>query len=124
MVFIFFVSSYIISIKSWNKLVLYKFIIRILIFSIVYTHILLLWFIFIIAISIFFNTFFRNAGLVIACTIGTIFILSGINTVIGHRLTWFPNQLTAHINEMLLTSKLSNALLGTAGIIIILILLL
>ena len=83
-----------------------------------------LWFIFIIAISIFFNTFLRNAGLVIACTIGTIFILSGINTVVGHRLTWFPNQLTAHINEMLLTSKLSNALLGTAGIIIILILLL
>ena len=83
-----------------------------------------LWFIFIIAISIFFNTFFKNAGLVIACTIGTIFILSGINTVVGHRLTWFPNQLTAHINEMLLTSKLSNALLGTAGIIIILILLL
>src|SRR5690625_4771479 len=83
-----------------------------------------LWFIFIIAISIFFNTFLKNAGLVIACTIGTIFILSGINTVIGHRLTWFPNQLTAHINEMLLTSKLSNALLGTAGIIIILILLL
>lgn len=83
-----------------------------------------LWFIFIIAISIFFNTFLKNAGLVIACTIGTIFILSGINTVVGHRLTWFPNQLTAHINEMLLTSKLSNALLGTAGIIIILILLL
>src|SRR5699024_2926917 len=103
MVFIFFVSSYIISIKSWAKLVLYKFIIRILIFSIVYTHIMLLQSMvyFYIAISIFFNTFLKNAGLVIACTIGTIFILSGINTVVGHRLTWFPNQLTAHINDML-----------------------
>src|SRR5699024_11655513 len=44
-----------------------------------------LWFIFIIAISIFFNTFFKNAGLVIACTIRTIFNLSEINTVIVHR---------------------------------------
>lgn len=78
-----------------------------------------LWFIFIITISVFYNTIFKNAGLVIAFTIGTIFILSGINAVLGHRFNWFPNQLAVHINDMLVTSNISNALLATAGIIII-----
>ncbi len=82
------------------------------------------WFIFVISLTIFFNTFCKNAGLVVACTIGSLFSLSGINAVVGYRLTWFPNQLAAHLNEMLLTSEVSGALLGTVGIIICLILLL
>lgn len=81
-----------------------------------------LWFIFIVTISIFFNTFLKNAGLVIACTIGTLFILSGINTVVGHRITWFPNQLTTHIEAMLTTTTVPHALYGASGVIVLLIL--
>lgn len=82
------------------------------------------WFVFIVTISIFFNTICKNAGLVVACTIGSLFILAGINTVVGHRFTWFPNQLSHHIGEMLATSEVSTGLVGTTAIIGILILML
>lgn len=83
-----------------------------------------LWFVFIVTISIFFNTFLKNAGMVVASTIGSLFILSGINTVIGHRFTWFPNQLAYHLDTMLRTNQLPSALLGTGGMIIIIVMLL
>jgi len=83
-----------------------------------------LWFIFIVTVSIFYNTICKNTGLVLACTIGTLFILSGINTIVGHTFIWFPNQLSTHIEEMLMTTDISTDIVGTAGVIIILIALL
>ncbi len=83
-----------------------------------------LWFIFIVTISIFYNTICKNAGLVLACTIGTLFILSGINTVIGHKLPWFPNQLSVHIETAITSTDIPTNLIGTASIIIILIVIL
>src|SRR5690625_370014 len=83
-----------------------------------------LWFIFIVTLSIFYNTICKNAGLVLACTIGTLFILSGINTIVGHKFTWFPNQLSTHIEAILMTTDISIDIVETAGVIIILIALL
>jgi len=83
-----------------------------------------IWYMFIVTLSIFYNTFCKNAGVVIAYTIGTLAILSGINALIGHRFTWFPNQLAHHIGDMLTTSSVSTALLGTAGVLVLIILIL
>ena len=83
-----------------------------------------LWFIFIVTLSIFYNTICKNAGLVLACTIGTLFILSGINTIVGHKFTWFPNQLSVHIETAITNADIATDLIGTASIIIILIVIL
>lgn len=80
-----------------------------------------LWFTFVLTLSIFFNTLWRAPGTVFACTIGTIVIMSIMNMIFGHKLTWFPNQLSAHIQEMIATNSIPNALIGTAIVILVLI---
>lgn len=78
-----------------------------------------LWFTFVITVSIFYNTLFKTPGLVAACTIMTIVFMSLINMVFGHKLTWFPNQLSLHIHELVVTNTLSKELVGTSIIIAI-----
>src|SRR5699024_1875100 len=79
-----------------------------------------LWYVFILSLTIFYNTWMKSAGIVVAGTIGTLFVLSGINMAVGHRLTWFPNQLSYHISIMTQTDKIPKELYGTAFILIIL----
>lgn len=82
------------------------------------------WFLFIVTIVIFFNSFLNKAGIVFACSAVVLFLMSIINTGLGHRLTYFPNQLTNHINVMLTTNDIPKDLIITSsitlGIIIIL----
>ncbi len=79
-----------------------------------------LWFTFVLTISIFFNTLFKVPGLVAACTVITLLILSVINMIFGHKLTLFPNQLTPYIYQMVETNTISNELIGTSMIILFL----
>lgn len=79
-----------------------------------------LWFIFVVTLCIFYHTICKNVGLVLACTIGTLALMAGINSVIGHVVTWFPNNLSVHLQSFLLTEELSPELLGTASIILLL----
>ena len=79
-----------------------------------------LWFTFVLTISIFYNTLFKVPGLVAACTVITLLGLSLVNTVFGHKLTLFPNQLSTHIYQMVETNSISGELLGTALIICLL----
>ena len=76
-----------------------------------------LWLTFVLTLSIFFNTIFKSPGLVIAGTMITIALMSGINMAIGHKFTWFPNQLSNHIHEMVSSQSIPSELIGTATII-------
>src|SRR5690625_2570125 len=78
-----------------------------------------LWLIFVLTLSIFFNTIFKSPGLVIASTMIFLAIMSGIDMAIGHKFTWFPNQLSNHIYDMVTNKSIPNELIGTATIIII-----
>ncbi|MEI3606409.1 ABC transporter permease subunit [Pseudogracilibacillus sp. SE30717A] len=79
-----------------------------------------LWFTLVLTISIFFNTLFKVPGLVAACTVITLLILSVINMIFGHKLTLFPNQLSTYIYQMIETNSISNQLVGTSVIILFL----
>lgn len=83
-----------------------------------------LWFIFVLALVLFYNTILRNGLGITAATIGTLAILSLVNSAIGHKLTLFPNQLSNYIFEMLMTEKIPKSLWGTSAIIITCIILL
>lgn len=85
-----------------------------------------IWFIFVLTIVIFFNSFLNKAGIVFASSAAILFLMAVVNTAFGHRLTYFPNQLTSYINEMLVTGEISKSLIMTSfvilGIIVILLL--
>lgn len=81
----------------------------------------LFWFILIVSIAIFFNSFLRKPGIVFALTAIVIFLMSIINTLFGHKLTYFPNQLTNHIQTFLLANKVPEELYMTTGIMVALI---
>lgn len=76
-----------------------------------------LWFVFVVTLCIFYHTICKNAGLVVACTIGTLAVMGGINAAIGHIVTWFPNNLSGHILEFLLTGEFTSALIGTVSVV-------
>lgn len=78
------------------------------------------WLTFVLTVAIFYNTIFKTPGLVAACTIITIIFMSLINMVFGHKLTWFPNQLSNHIHEMLISRTVSSDLIGTSVITLLL----
>lgn len=80
-----------------------------------------LWFTFVLTLSMFYNTLCKSPGMVLACTIVTIVVMSFINMVIGHQLTMFPNQLSNHIGEFVTTEQITNELTGTSIIIFVLI---
>lgn len=76
-----------------------------------------LWFLFVLTLSFFYNTLLKSPGLVLACTITTLFIMSIFNLIFGHVLTWFPNNLSNHISEMIAFNDVSTALIGTSVIL-------
>lgn len=78
------------------------------------------WFSLIVTITVFFNSFLSQQGIVFASSAITVFLMSAINMAFGHRLTYFPNQLSIHIKEMLINQEVSKALLVTSAIILLL----
>lgn len=83
-----------------------------------------LWFLFVLTLSFFYNALLKSPGLVIACTITTLFIMSVFNLIFSNILTWFPNNLTGHISEMIIFNEISTELIGTSTILVFLIILL
>lgn len=67
-----------------------------------------------IFVFIFYNFWF---SLIVTITV---FLMSAINMAFGHRLSYFPNQLSIHIKEMLINQEVSKALLVTSAIILLL----
>lgn len=82
----------------------------------------LLWFLFVLTLSFFYNTVLNSPGLVLASTVITLVIMNIFNLIFGHKLTWFPNNLSSHIQEMVAFNEVPTALIGTASILIVLIL--
>lgn len=83
-----------------------------------------IWYVFVLTVTFFYNTLFNSPGLVAAMSLVTIIIMSIFNMIFGHTLTWFPNNLEVHLQEMLVTGRISADLIGTSSILIILIALL
>lgn len=77
-----------------------------------------LWLMFILTMAIFYQTLCRTPGIVAACTVATIFVLSGIRMALGHKLIWLPNQMSTHLPELMQTKQVSGDLLATSGILI------
>lgn len=77
-----------------------------------------LWYMLVITLVIFYNTLFKNPGMVAFFTILTIMIMSIITQIFGHVLEWSPNNLTDHILKMLMTEDIPSQLVGSAGITI------
>jgi ABC-2 type transport system permease protein len=82
------------------------------------------WLAFVLTLSFLYSAICRTPGVVAACTILTIAMMSGINMAFGHRLTWFPNQLSAHIQTLVMNENVSRALVATTSIIVMLIIIL
>src|SRR5699024_6286765 len=83
-----------------------------------------LWLTFVITLTIFFSTLFKNPGLVAAITITTTIGMSIITSLFGKHLTWSPNNLSQHIHEVLLNNEISSDLIMTSIITITLIIIL
>lgn len=75
-----------------------------------------IWIIFVVSLTIFYNTIFKKPGLVGAITIATIMVMSLFNSIFAYRLklTWFPNNLSSYIREMLHSGQIPSELWGTA----------
>ncbi|WP_087975143.1 ABC transporter permease [Oceanobacillus rekensis] len=78
-----------------------------------------LWLMFVVTLSIFFNSMIKTSGLVAFFTIATIMLMRVVTEVFNHILEWSPNNLSNYILEMLLTESIPSNLIGTAIITII-----
>lgn len=80
-----------------------------------------LWLALVATISIFYNTLFKTPGIVAFLTIATLTLMSIITQVFGRYLLWSPNNLSQHINEMLIFNEVSMPLIATSIVTISLI---
>lgn len=80
-----------------------------------------LWLLFVLTITIFYNTFIKVPGLVAALSIITLVAISIITDIFDHILTWSPVKLSTYIQEMLISNVISTDLIMTASITILLI---
>lgn len=76
-----------------------------------------LWFLFIVTVTMFFNAFLSKQGIVFASTTIVLFMMAIIHQAFGHRLPYFPNQLTNQINTMLTTNTVPRDLLTISGLL-------
>ncbi|MFC2949589.1 ABC transporter permease [Virgibacillus sediminis] len=83
-----------------------------------------LWLTLVISLSIFYNSLVRAPGLVAACTILTIMLMSLITRIFEKYLAWSPNRMSSHIHDMLISDKISADLLLTGLITIVICILL
>ncbi|SEO65586.1 ABC-2 type transport system permease protein [Amphibacillus marinus] len=76
------------------------------------------WIMFVISLTVFYNTTFKAPGAVAGSAIGTLIAMTIFNTIFAHRLPWFPNNLSSHIAQMVASGTISTDLWATAGIIV------
>ncbi|NBJ70124.1 MULTISPECIES: ABC transporter permease subunit [Clostridia] len=82
-----------------------------------------LWLTFICTISIFYNTLTHSPGLVAFLTIGTTLVISLLTSLFGTRTAWSPANLSTHLQELLITGDVPSALIYSAIVSILLIIL-
>ncbi len=75
-----------------------------------------IWLIFVVSLTIFYNTVVKIPGLVLTLTVVTIMAMSVINQIFSYRMPWFPNSISEHITGMLVEGTVPNDLWGAAGI--------
>lgn len=73
-----------------------------------------LWFIFVVTLSIFYNTLFKSPGLVAFSSIATIIVLSVVTSLFGQQLNYSPSNISDHALHYLQTGNISGALIGSA----------
>ncbi|MBU5468156.1 ABC transporter permease [Virgibacillus sp. MSJ-26] len=83
-----------------------------------------LWLTLVATISIFYNTLVKSPGFVAFLTISTLMVMSIITQLFGSHLKWSPNNLSNHINEMLIFNEVSISLIATALVTLCLIVIL
>ncbi|MUV38699.1 putative transmembrane protein YxlG [Lentibacillus sp. JNUCC-1] len=79
-----------------------------------------LWLTLVVSLAIFYNALVNNQGLVLFFTLATVMVMSIVTQIFGHVLTWSPNKLSPHIQEMLLTGQTTSDLWGSAAVTLIL----
>lgn len=83
-----------------------------------------IWYMFVITISIFYNTWLKTPGLVVFLTIATLGLLHTITSIFDHVLTWSPMKISTYIHETLVYESIQTDLIATAivtiGLMIIL----
>lgn len=82
------------------------------------------WLLFVLSLSIFFNSFVRTPGVVFACTIATVVVLKIVYTIFGHKLTMLPNALSEHLSLFIAGDPINSDLVGTICVTFALIILL
>ncbi|WP_407272953.1 ABC transporter permease [Radiobacillus sp. PE A8.2] len=80
-----------------------------------------LWLTLVVTVTTFYNTLFRGPGLVAFVSLATIIAMSITNMILKHILTWFPNNLSGYIGDMLVNGEISGDLWGTAMITLVVI---
>lgn len=83
-----------------------------------------LWLALVTAFSIFYNAICKTPGLVAFLTIGSILLMSVVSMIFSQNVLWSPNNLSGHIHSALVTGEITSDLYGTAGITILLIIVL
>ncbi|HLS23590.1 MAG TPA: ABC transporter permease [Pseudogracilibacillus sp.] len=76
-----------------------------------------LWFVCILSLTMVWNAFSAKPGLVFSLSAIVLFLSFLIQTGFGHKLPYFPLQLTGHLEELLITESISEALVITSIIL-------
>ncbi|UOQ84576.1 ABC transporter permease [Gracilibacillus salinarum] len=79
-----------------------------------------IWLIFVVSLTIFYNTVVTNSGLVLTLTVATIMLMSGFNQIFSHQLPWFPNSISQHISTFLSEGTVPESLWGGASVTLLL----
>ncbi|PWU66855.1 MULTISPECIES: ABC transporter permease [Gracilibacillus] len=68
------------------------------------------WLIFVVTLTVFYNTMMKVPGLVLTSTVITIMAMSVLNQIFSFRLPWLPNSISEHITTMLTEGSIPNEL--------------
>jgi|SRR5699024_2663285 len=79
-----------------------------------------LWLLFILSLSIFYNTWVKSSGIVAFLTILSVVLISFLPNVFGEKVAWIPSNLTGQVHQMLITGSISTDLWITAAITVVL----
>jgi len=77
-----------------------------------------LWLTLVASLLIFYNAICKTPGLVAFLTIATLLLMSVITMVFNENVSWSPNNLSSHIQMMLVSGEIPTALYGAGGVAI------
>lgn len=77
------------------------------------------WLIFVVSLTVFYNTVVKSPGLVLGLSIVTLMLMSAVNQILSFRISWLPNSISTHISNMLGMGSVPNDLWIAAAITIV-----